>query len=136
MKQLSAEAKHHILLEYTPHSSHGTFAALALRHEITGGKKVVRDWYERWDGTAASLLHRKGAGRPYILSKQLIARHIATPIRAANRSHRAIHYTQLMHSVSTKANKQLSLRTLQRYGKLILHAKNKHTTKRTEQECK
>jgi hypothetical protein len=37
--------------------------------------------------------------------------------------------------VEEKTQKIMSLRTLQRYGKEELHAKDKHTIKRTEDEC-
>jgi hypothetical protein len=55
MPHLSAEAKHHILLEYAPHSATHSLAALAARHAVKGGKRVLLRWHQQWDGTAASL---------------------------------------------------------------------------------
>lgn len=136
MKHFNAVTKHHILLEYTPHDKNRSFSALALRHSIPGGKKVVRDWYRRWNGTELSLHRKKGSGKQCLLSRAQIARHIGTPIRAANRSHRAIHYSDLLDAVRAKTRKQISIQTIRRYGKEILHGKNKHTDKRTKQECK
>lgn len=39
-----------------------------------------------------SLRHKRGAGRPRILTEQQVQRHIVQPIRRSNRLHRAIHY--------------------------------------------
>src|SRR6185312_12901126 len=51
MPHLSAEAKHHILLEYSPRSPTHSLSALAARHSIAGGERTVRNWLQRWDGT-------------------------------------------------------------------------------------
>src|SRR5680860_1328418 len=53
MKHLSVEAKHHILLEYSAADATRSFAALAARHHIKGGREAVRQWHLRWNGTAA-----------------------------------------------------------------------------------
>lgn len=134
MKQLTVEAKHTILLEYQPHSTTHSFSALARRHSIAGGERAVRRWHDRWDGTAASLQHKPGAGRPRLLSRAQISRHIRAPILAANRAHRAIHYTDLLPQVRQKTGKQISLRTLQRCGQQELGAKQKRSKKRTADE--
>jgi hypothetical protein len=134
MPHLSADVKHSILLEYTSHSPTHDFAALALRHAVQGGADVVRHWHDRWDGTPASLQRKAGTGRARTLSRADISRHIRAPILAANRAHRAVHYTTLLPSVRAKTGKQLSLRTLRRYGKDVLGAKQKHSKKRTADE--
>lgn len=134
MPHLSAEAKHHILLEYAPHDATCSFAALARRHAIKGGHETVRQWWLRWDGSAASLEAQPRTGRPRVLSRAEVARHVATPIRAANRAHRAIHYTKLLPRVQAATGKEPSLRTLQRYGEQELAAQKKRSKKRTADE--
>lgn len=134
MKQLSGETKHAILLEYQPHSPTHGFAALAARHSIAGGRKTVERWYSSWNGTPASLKHKSGAGRPRVLSKAEVSRHVRAPILAANRAHRAVHYTDLLKSAQQKTGKEVSLRSVQRYGKEELGARDKHSKKRTAQE--
>jgi hypothetical protein len=134
MPHLSADVKHSILLEYAPHSPTHDFAALALRHAVKGGADVVRHWHDRWDGTPASLQRKAGTGRARTLSRADISRHIRAPLLAANRAHRAVHYTALVPSVRAKTGKQLSLRTLRRYGKDELGAKQKRSKKRTADE--
>lgn len=137
MPHLSAEAKHHILLEYAPHDATRSFAALAARHAVAGGKRTVQRWHERWNGTPASLEEQLRTGRPRVLSRAEVSRHVRAPILAANRAHRAIHYSDLLPAVREKTGKEMSLRSLQRYGKEELGAKQKHTKKRTaaESEC-
>lgn len=137
MPHLSAEAKHAILLEYTPRSTTHSFAALARRHGVKGGGDVVRHWHDRWDRTLRSLQEKARSGRPRTLTAADVSRHIRAPILAANRSHRAIHYTDLLPEVRRKTGKQLSLRSLQQYGKETLAVKHRHTRKRTadESEC-
>jgi hypothetical protein len=137
MSHLSADAKHHILLEYRAHSTEHSFAALAQRHGVTGGADVVRHWHDRWDGTPASLQRKPGTGKARILSAAQISRHVRAPILAANRAHRAVHYSELLPAVRQKTDTEVSLRSLQRYGKEELGGQNKHSKKRTadESEC-
>ena len=137
MPHLSAEAKHHILLEYAPHDATRSFAALARRHAVKGGREVVREWHRRWDGSAASLERMAGSGKVRVLSRAEVSRHVRAPILAANRAHRAIHYTELLPRVQAATGKELSARTLRRYGKEELGARQQHTKKRTadESEC-
>lgn len=136
MPHLGAEAKHHILLEYSPHDTTRSFAALAARHAVKGGERVVRRWHRRWDGSPASLQERPRSGRPRALSRAQVARHIATPIRHANRAHRAIHYTDLLPQVRAATGAEVSLRTVQHYGETELGAKKRRGIKRTAEESK
>jgi hypothetical protein len=137
MSHLSPEARHHILLEYAPHDATRSFAALARRHAVRGGERTIRRWHEQWNGTPQSLQRKEGSGKARTLTTAEVSRHIRAPILAANRAHRAIHYTELLPEVQRKTGKRLSLRTLQQYGKEELGAKQKHTKKRTaeESEC-
>ncbi len=137
MPQLSAEAKHHILLEYAPHDTARSFAALARRHAVKGGHETVRRWWLRWNGSAASLQAKPRSGRPRLLSGAQVRQHVRAPILAANRAHRTIHYPDLLPRVRAATGKQLTLRTLQDYGERELGAKQKHSKKRTaeESEC-
>jgi hypothetical protein len=47
-----------------------------------------------------------------------------------------VHYTTLLPAVRAKTGKELSLRTLRRYGKEQLGAKQKRSKKRTADESK
>lgn len=136
MKQLTAKHKHSILMEYCPYTPSNSFTALAAR---TGGgltQSTIQRWYQRWDGTPASLERKPVSGRPRVLSRAQAARHIRPRIRSANRNARAIHYTDILAPVRAATDKKVSLRTLQRYGKEELHVTQKQTKKRTAAERK
>ena len=60
--------------------------------------------------------------------------YVRTPILRANRAHKAVHYSTVAAAVRQKTGKQLSLRTLQRYGKEELGAKQRRGKKRTADE--
>jgi hypothetical protein len=137
MPHLSAQTKHHILLEYAPHDTSRSFAALAARHAVAGSSGTVARWHQRWNGTPSSLEEKARTGRPRALSKAEVSRHVRAPILAANRAHRAIHYTELLPRVQAATGKQPSLRSLQRYGKEELGGRDKQSKKRTadESEC-
>lgn len=137
MPLFTPELKQHILQQHASEPRECSFAELARRYAVKGGRKVVRDWWLAWDGTAASLQRKQGTGRARLLSRAQLSRHVRAPILAANRAHRAISYTELLPCVRAATGSQLSLRSLQRYGKEELGVKQKRCKKRTadESEC-
>lgn len=135
MPHISADVKHSILLEYIPHSTTHSFAALARRHDVAGGGEVVRRWHQRWNRTPESLKRHEGSGATPILTPLEVSRHIRAPILAANRAQRAIQYPDVWKQVQTKTGKKIALRTLQQYGKEKCQAKERTTHKRTRAEC-
>jgi transposase len=134
MKHFPPEQKHSILLEYIPRSTTHSFAALAARHGVAGGGNTVQIWHQRWDGTAASLQRKEGGGRPRALNSREVQQHIRTPILRANRAHKVVHYTALLPPLQQKTGKEMSLRTVQRYGKEKLGARQRRGKKRTAEE--
>jgi len=136
MKQLSADTKHHILLEYRPRSPTHSFSALAAAHGVKGGKQTLLKWYQRWDGTARSLQHKPVPGRGRVLSRVEVSRHVAAPIRNSNRACRQVRYTKLLPQVQAATGKDVSLRTLQRYGHDEAGGRQTRGKKRTVEECK
>lgn len=134
MAHLDANTKHHILLEYSPHGRDRSFAALALRHQIAGGARTVQRWHSRWDGTPQSLEEGERSGRPRVLSKREVTRHVTAPIRNSNRAARPVRYPKLLPQVQAATGKELSLRTLQRYGHEEAGGRQTRGKKRTAQE--
>src|SRR5262249_23292849 len=104
MSHFTAGEKHHILLEYAPQDHTRSFAALAERHSVAGGKEVVREWHQRWDGTKESLEHRAGAGRPRILSAEEVDEHGGRTKSLSRSTHR--HGKQLMECTESGAMSQ------------------------------
>lgn len=136
MKQLPPHHKHSILQQYRPHSPTHSFAALAVQAGSGVTAQAVANWDKRWNGTAASLQHRAGAGRPRVLSGVQVARHILPRIRSANRKHQAIHYPDILPAVRSATHTSVSLRSIRRYGKEQLGVKQKRVKIRTARERK
>lgn len=136
MKHFTPEQKQIILEEYAYDPSRPSFSILASRHSVTGGRRTLQNWYQRWDGSVESLRHQKGAGRPRILDKRQVKQYIETPIRKANRSSCPIHYTNLHSSFVAKTHQSISLTTFQLYGQRDVNIKEQRTIPRTEHESK
>jgi hypothetical protein len=134
MREFTPQHKHNILTHYRVGVRGAGFDALARRFAVKGGGSLIRIWHARWDGTPASLAEQPRSGRPRILSRAEVSRHVRAPILAANRAHRAVHYTTLLPAVRAKTGKEVSVRTLRRYGKEQLQAKGKRSKKRTADE--
>jgi transposase len=136
MKHFTPEQKHEILIEYQPYSRTHSFASLALRHGVDGGGRTVQNWYQRWDGTAASLQQREGAGRPNILTPTEVQHNIQQPIRRSNRLAQQVKYTKIAGLVRQNTGKSVSVQTVRRIGKQQLGASQRRGQKRTAAECK
>jgi transposase len=135
MSHLNSETKHHILLEYIPHSYDHSFNALAIRHNIKGGKRTLINWYKRWKHESASLNRKKGSGKKAILSRREAYQYIQRPVKFANQHYTAIHYPNIIYKLKEKTGKQISERSVRRYGKNLYGIKKKRSIKRTIDEC-
>lgn len=137
MSSFTPQLKHHILTQYSSHSRDRSFSALARLYAVPGGKQTVQQWHRRWKGTVESLENKQRSGRPRALTSRQVNDCIRTPIKNKRRAHVAVHYPDLLSAVRRKTGKQISLRTLQRYGKEQLRIKLKHTETRTaaERQC-
>jgi hypothetical protein len=69
---------------------------------------------------------RKPADHVYCLQHRS-TNTLTQPILARNRSHRPVHYDELWQSTKASTGTDLSLRTVQRYGKEITRARDKAT---------
>ena len=135
MVKFSPSLKHHILTQYQPSSTTHNFSALARLYAIPGGHSTIYRWHERWNGTPQSLEKKHVSGRPRKLSKRQVDRYIRIPIRNKRRRKLAVHCTDLMPSIHSNINKEISLRTIQRYAKRDVGTKLIHTKKKTRHEC-
>lgn len=135
MKQPTAQQKHDILIHIQSHDTHCDPVTIANLHGVIVTRQTIWNWQQQWNGTPQSLEHKIGAGRPRLLTTTEVTRYVRQPILAANRSHTAINYTQLLQSIQQKSHKRISIQTLRRVGKEQLNVKFKHTRKRTREEC-
>jgi hypothetical protein len=135
MVKYSSDLKQLILQQYSPNRHGFGFHSLATRYKIKGGAQIIKNWYDRWDGTINSLERRAGSGCTTLMNSREMKQYIATPIRQKNKKHQAIHYSTLYQKVKTKFKKQIALRTIQHYGKKRLGVKSKRTKKHSTLEC-
>lgn len=133
MVRFTPEVKHHILTLYAANVMGSGYKALASRFAVKGGHSVIQRWHERWDGTPASLQPRPRSGRPRILTHRQVTEHILNPIRRENRAHRAVHYPSIRRKVIDRTGKEVSSRTIRRYGK-ERKIKQRTAPKRTAKE--
>lgn len=134
--QPTAQQKHDILIHCESRLPNLSEVEVARLHGVIVNRATIWNWKQKWNRTPQSLEHKKGAGRPHILTPAEISRHIRAPILAANRAHRAIHYSDLLASVQSKTRKKITLRTIQRTGQKELGIRERITRKRTSQESK
>jgi hypothetical protein len=135
MPQLTAQQKHDILIHCRSRRSGDSEVDVATQHGANVTRQTMWNWRCQWDGSACSLKHKAGAGRPRTLTRAEVSRHVRAPILAANREHQPASYTRILDQVRQKTRKNFSLRTLQRMGRKELRIKCKATVKRTRTEC-
>ncbi len=136
MKIAPTQLKQLILSKYQCRSRGEGFDALAARYGIQGGGRTIQRWYERWDGTPASLEPKRSTGRPTALSSTEVQQYITAPIKRENRRSHPIRYTDLLRPIREKTGKRVSLRTIQQYGKENAGINSRNTKKRTANERK
>src|SRR4051794_25352342 len=118
MKELfTPSQKQLILTQYSTRRPTPSFHSLADEYKVAGGHKTISRWHAQWNGTIASLLPKKRSSRPRILNKSEVTRYVRQSIQRKNRSHQAVHYTELLPRVVQNSGREVSVRTLRRYGK-------------------
>lgn len=127
--------KHHVLTTYVESRPRPSLRSLARRFNIKGGDKCIRSWLSDWDGTVQSLERKAGQGRHRILNTTQVKQLITTPIITSNRLPEPIHYQSLYHTIPRKMHRQISPRTIRRYGHDEGRINIKRTIKRKDVEC-
>jgi hypothetical protein len=136
MKQLTPEVKHSILTHYTSPTNTQSLSTILSLHDVIVSRRSVEKWRSQWDGSIESLQHKKGAGRPSILTQREVYQYITRPIREKNRSYKQVRYTSIAENVRVKTGKMVTDRTIQLIGKKKLGAIKTKGRKRTAEECK
>ena len=136
MKQPTPEQKHSVLTHCAARRDGETVEHILALHDVCASTRAVRKWRQQWNGTIASLQRQPTSGRPRVLSKAQVTRHITAPIRNANRAARAVRYTKLLPQVQAATQTDVSLRTLRRYGKEEARGHKTRGKKRTAEESK
>jgi hypothetical protein len=134
MKHITAQQKHDILVHIRDRCADERPVEIAAHHGVAVSRSTLHSWQQRWNGTVHSLQRKAGSGRPRILSKVQVTRHVAAPIRNSNCAARAVRYTQLLPQVRAATGAEVSLRTLQHYGKEEAAGHKSRGKKRTADE--
>lgn len=132
----SIQLKHRVCSYYKEHLPDCSFRSVSRLFGLHASGRVLSRWYHQWDGTANSLKEKVGRGRHSILNRAEINRHITFTIRRHNRISRPVSYRHIHCETKAKTCKEMSLRTIQRYGKEKYAIKYKTTKKRTLHERK
>jgi transposase len=93
----------------------------------------VKRWFDRYDGTVASLQQKHRSGRPPILNKQQVNKLITKVVRSHNRLSSTIDYIKIANFIGQETNINISFRTIRRYGQNS-GIRYKKTIKRTYTE--
>jgi hypothetical protein len=114
--------------EYSPHliqtilkdykrgvKGHG-FEALAKKYNVKGGRKLIRIWYEKWDGTEESLEKHSGGDRRSILSPDEKKKHVSDFITKSSKVE-AVVYSEVQENVKRKTGVDASITSVKRWGK-------------------
>jgi hypothetical protein len=109
---------HHILQQYKPRVRGCGFDALATRYKIKGGGRLVKYWYDKWDGTEFSLIKHSGGDRRSILTPEEKKKHIYD-FTSKKAKLEAPTYLEVKSNVEKKTGKRPSLATVKRDGKSL-----------------
>ncbi len=74
--------KQRLVEYYLKNQPNVSFRFVANLFQIMGGHKTVRRWFDRYDGTVASLQQKYRSGRPPILNKQQVNKLITKVVRS------------------------------------------------------
>lgn len=132
--EVSLDTKQQILEEYQPGVRGKGFKALAKRHGIESGPKIISKWYRKWDGTKESLEKESGGDRRSILSEKEKKTHILGFI-AKRAKKDAADYREVQENIESKTGKKMAMKSVQRIGK-ELGASSKKTKRKTPIEGK
>jgi len=133
MTHFTPEVKHSILLEYCAGDNNHGFEALARRHAVRGGRRVVKRWFDRWNGTPQSLQEGHRTSRPRIVNAGKTSAIIKQSVGRANRKHMAIDYVKVADDIRTKTEADVSVRSVRRWGR-EMGVQHKRAIARTENE--
>jgi transposase len=128
--QYSADTKHNILLQYRPHVRGCGFAALAKKHNVKGGARLVQLWYRGWNRSPESLKKQTTSHKPRILEAVEVKQHIRDYVEEQNQQAEPVGYKEVKEHVDQEIEKEVSMRTIQRYGKRDAMLSYKRTTRK------
>jgi hypothetical protein len=136
-RKYSDDVKKLILNEYKSSKRKTSLRQLEKHYKIgCGNGATIRYWLLQSKHNKSKLKVKENKKRPRILTKHEINIYVKQKIDKCNVNSEPINYVSLYRELPTKIKRKISLRSIQRYGKNILHAKPKQVVTRTLHECK
>lgn len=126
----SNDYKQRVVAYYNSHHRTQSLADVATLFDVKGGKTTVFRWVKRGGDQS----QRVRSGRPRILTTRESNRYIRDKVLYRNRRNEVIKYNEIVDTIREKTDKQVSTRTVQRYGRRM-GIKQKRTVARTAVEC-
>jgi transposase len=107
--------KQRVLEWYEEQDPKPSWRAVA-EHWRVKSENSVRQWYADWDGTVESLARKHGGGRKRKLTEEESKAHIKDFVIEKNREGKAVCYADAQKRVKEETGKDVSVRTVRRYG--------------------
>lgn len=125
----TVDFKLRVISEYQPGVRGHGFAAVAERFGVEH-KSVVRKWVSQYNGTKESLTKQTRPNNKRKMTLEESEEHINKFVAKKNKAGEAVDYGMVKKEVKEQLDKDVSLRTLQRYG----HEDHGLTYKRTTRQ--
>lgn len=119
---------------YHAHLASTSLRSVSRLFDLKGTGNTVKRWYHIWLKKNHEIKNKPKKGRTPILTRSQIDKYIARPIKEKNKKAEPVNYRMLLPQVRAKTKTQISLRTLQKYGKEKKGIKWKTVKKRTYHE--
>ena len=94
--------KQRVIEYYLKNRSNVSLRFVSDIFQIKGGHKTVKRWFDRYDGTIASLQQRPRSGRPPILNQRQVGQLIVDTVRSHNRLAHVVHYPEIARCINQK----------------------------------
>lgn len=111
-----AAYKQSVLEEYKRGTKGHGFKALAKRFKVAGGPRVIARWFDKWDGTAESLMPMPKGSRSAVLTSGEVKEHITGFVSQQQAQGETVDWFDVQHNVEEQTGRDISINTLRSYG--------------------
>jgi transposase len=132
-QKYSEEFMRMIARKYSPNKRGSGYQAIANLYELPS-PNLVKYWVEKYKETKGEMKNRAGGNRKRKLDDEECEEHVRKFVVQNNRDGIAVTYKDVQNNVKKRTRKDVSLRTVQRYGKELCALVWKRTTRKLEIE--
>jgi transposase-like protein len=127
-EQYTPEFKQRVLSQYQPGIRGSGIRAVAKQFNIKD-HKVIAHWLKKWDGTSESLNKGTHPNRKWKLTEEN-DKYVRDFVLKKNKKHEHVDYKMVSEAVKKGTGKEVSLRTIQRYGQKDYNFSSKQTSRK------